>query len=45
MKTVSYKDRYGSIVVETYLDFIDSFESKNVPKQMIVVYGSLVDSD
>ena len=45
MKTVSYKDRYGSIVVETYLDYIESYEEGNVPKQMIDVNGSLVDSD
>ena len=45
MKTVSYKDRYGSIVVETYLDYIESYEEGNVPKQMIDVNGTLVDSD
>ena len=45
MKTVSYKDRDGLIVVETYLDYIESYEEGNVPKQMIDVNGALVDSD
>ena len=45
MKTVSYKDRDGLIVVETYLDYIESYEAGNVPKQMIDVNGALVDSD
>ena len=45
MKTVSYKDRDGLIVVETYLDYIESYEEGNVPKQMIDVNGTLVDSD
>ena len=45
MKTVSYKDRDGLIVVENYLDYIESYEEGNVPKQMIDVNGALVDSD
>ena len=45
MKTVSYKDRYGAIVIDTYLDYIESYEEGNVPKQMIDVNGALVDSD
>ena len=45
MKTVSYKDRYGAIVIDTYLDYIESYEEGNVPKQMIDVNGTLVDSD
>ncbi|MGN0911565.1 MAG: hypothetical protein ACI4NV_09165 [Thermoguttaceae bacterium] len=45
MKTVSYKDRYGAIVIDTYLDYIESYEAGNVPKQMIDVTGTLVDSD
>lgn len=45
MKTVSYKDRYGAIVIDTYLDYIESYEAGNVPKQMIDVNGTLVDSD
>ncbi len=45
MKTVSYKDRDGLIVVETYLDYLASYEEGNVPKQMIDVNGALVDSD
>ena len=45
MKTVSYKDRYGAIVIETYLDYVESYEEGNVPKQMIDVNGTLVDSD
>lgn len=45
MKTVSYIDRYGAIVVDTYLDYVESYEAGNVPKQMIDVNGALVDSD
>lgn len=45
MKTVSYIDRYGAIVVDTYLDYVESYEAGNVPKQMIDVNGTLVDSD
>ena len=45
MKTVSYKDRYGNIVIDTYLDYIESYEEGNVPKQMIDVNGTLVNSD
>ena len=45
MKTVSYKDRYGALVIYTYLDYIESYEEGNVPKQMIDVNGALVDSD
>ena len=45
MKTVSYKDRYGDIVIDTYLDYMESYEDGNVPKQMIDVNGTLVDSD
>ena len=45
MKTVSYIDRYGAIVVDTYLDYVESYEAGNVPKQMIDVNGTLVNSD
>ena len=45
MKTVSYIDRYVAIVVDTYLDYVESYEAGNVPKQMIDVNGALVDSD
>ena len=45
MKTVSYKDRDGLIVVETYLDYLTSYEEGNVPKQKVDVNGTLVDSD
>lgn len=45
MKTVSYNDRYGYIVTEDYLQFLESYEAGNVPKQQIDVNGTLVDSD
>ena len=32
-------------MVDTYLDYVESYEAGNVPKQMIDVNGALVDSD
>ncbi len=45
MKTVSYQDRYGYIVTEDYLQYLESYEAGNVPKQKIDVNGTLIDSD
>ena len=45
MKTVSYNDRYGYIVTEDYLQFLESYEAGNVPKQQIDVNGTFIDSD
>lgn len=45
MKTVMYKDRDGNILVEDYLDYLESYEDGLVPRQTIDVSGVPVDSD
>lgn len=45
MKTVMYKDRDGNILVEDYLDYLESYEDGLVPHQTIDVSGVPVDSD
>ena len=45
MKTVMYKDHDGNIVVEDYLEYLDSYDRGLVPRQKIDVSGVPVDSD
>ncbi len=45
MKTVLYKDHDGNLVVEDYLDYLESYEDGLVPRQTIDVSGVPVDSD
>ena len=45
MKTVMYKDHDGNIVVEDYLEYLDSYDRGLVPRQKIDVSGVPIDSD
>ena len=45
MKTVLYKDHDGNLVVEDYLEYLDSYDRGLVPRQKIDVSGVPVDSD
>ena len=45
MKTVMYKDHDGNIIVEDYLEYLDSYDRGLVPRQKIDVSGVAVDSD
>ena len=45
MKTVMYKDHDGNIVVEDYLEYLDSYDRGLVPRQKIDVSGAPIDSD
>ena len=44
MKTVLYKDHDGNLIVEDYLDYLESYEDGLVPRQTIDVNGVPVDS-
>ena len=45
MKTVLYKDHDGNLVVEDYLEYLDSYDRGLVPRQKIDVSGVPIDSD
>lgn len=45
MKTGMYKDYEGNLVVEDYLEYLDSYDRGLVPRQKIDVSGVPVDSD
>ncbi len=46
MKTVMYKDRDGNIIVEDYLDYLDSYEKGLVPRQTIPMSNGVdIDSE
>ena len=45
MKTVMYKDHDGNIIVEDYLEYLDSYDRGLVPRQKIDVSGVPIDSD